>query len=130
MATGPISDGVEGLFLLDFLSGEVQCWVPNPRTGQLGGLYKHNVLVDLGMEAGSATKPSFVMVTGAFNIRTGFGGTMRPAECLLYVGDVNSGAWVAYGIPWDRTVANFGAMQAGKFVKYGQGKARELAIRD
>ncbi|MFM7845565.1 MAG: hypothetical protein ACKOBW_12235 [Planctomycetota bacterium] len=130
MCTGPIYEGIEGLFILDYLSGEIQCWVPNGRSGMLGGLYKHNVMVDLGVEAGSNNKPSFVMVTGAFSLRSGFAGNVRPAECVLYVGDVNTGAWVAYMIPWDRTIANMGSMQAGKLVKVGGGRCRDLAIRD
>lgn len=130
MCTGPIYEGIEGVFFLDFLTGEVQCWVPNARSGLLGGVYRHNVLLDLGVEQGSNVKPSYVMVTGGFALRTGFQGNVRPAECVLYVADVNTGAWVAYMIPWDRTAANFGAMQAGKLLKVGGGKARELAIRD
>ena len=42
IATGDIADGVEGVFFLDFLTGELQCRVINRRTGQLGGQFRQN----------------------------------------------------------------------------------------
>src|SRR5688572_8028363 len=40
MATGLIDDGVEGLFCLDYLTGDLSCFVVNPRTGAPGGVFK------------------------------------------------------------------------------------------
>lgn len=50
MATGPIDDTVEGLFCLDFVTGDLTCYVLNPRTGRGAGLYKTNVTADLAPE--------------------------------------------------------------------------------
>ena len=44
MATGDISDGVEGLFCLDFLTGDLSCFVINPRSGAPGGLFRTYVV--------------------------------------------------------------------------------------
>ena len=39
MATGPVDDAVEGLYCLDFVTGDLTCYVLNPRTGLAAGLY-------------------------------------------------------------------------------------------
>lgn len=130
ICTGPIAEGMEGVFLLDFLTGELQCMVPNARTGALGGLYKHNVYADLKVEAGTNKKPQFLMVTGTAQFRSGAVSTTRPAGCILYVADAQSGNWVAYSLPWDSSIASGGGAQGGKFIPIGAGRARELAIRD
>ena len=40
MATGLVDRQrlVEGMFILDHLSGRLQCWLVNPRTGEIGGI--------------------------------------------------------------------------------------------
>lgn len=129
MCTGPIADGMEGVFFLDFLSGDLQCLVPNARTGSVGGAYKYNIMADLGIEAGATKKPQFLMVTGLAQFRTG-GGDIKPADCILYVADAATGNWVAYSLPWSRTTAVSGAPQRGTLLKVGFGKARELELRN
>src|SRR5262245_11062368 len=52
VATGFIEHGVEGIFVLDFVSGDLTCGVLNPRTGQMAGLFKRNVANDLGVVQG------------------------------------------------------------------------------
>ena len=50
IATGYIADGIEGCFFLDFLTGDMQCWVINGRTGGQGGYFVQNVVADLGVD--------------------------------------------------------------------------------
>jgi hypothetical protein len=108
MCTGAIADGMEGVFFLDYLTGDLQCMVPNARTGRVGGAYKYNVMADLNVEAGAEKKPQFLMV----------------------VADATTGNWVAYSLPWSRQLAATGAPQGGTLLKIGAGKARELALRN
>jgi hypothetical protein len=129
MCTGPIADGMEGVFFLDYLTGDLNCMVPNARTGLVGGAYKHNIMADLNIEAGATKKPQFLMVTGMSAFRA-TSGDPRPAECILYVADAASGNWVAYSLPWSRALAATGAPQRGNLIKIGGGKARELVIRE
>jgi len=129
MCTGAIADGMEGVFFLDYLTGDLQCMVPNARTGRVGGAYKYNVMADLNVEAGAEKKPQFLMVTGLAAFRT-TGGDPRPADCILYVADATTGNWVAYSLPWSRQLAATGAPQGGTLLKIGAGKARELALRN
>lgn len=127
MATGPIDEESEGLYVLDYLTGDLHCWVMNPRTGKFGGAFKHNVWVDLGTPKTKNTK--YVMVTGAANFVRG-GSTARPATSVLYVGDAVTGVVAAYNIPWDRSAFASGRSQSGGFVKLDMGQARNIVIRE
>lgn len=127
VATGPISDGVEGVFFLDFYTGELQCWVPNPRTGALGGRFQHNVIADLGVERGK--KPRYLIVTGQASFRSG-GGAIQPAESVVYVVDANTGRFAAYTLPWNRNLAASSvAAQFAPMALLGKGSARNVEIR-
>src|SRR5688572_27730834 len=69
IATGPIDGDVEGLFTVDYLTGELQCFVINARTGGLGGWFKTNIASNL--EPAKGKKPSYLIATGAFNAKSG-----------------------------------------------------------
>ncbi len=125
LATGPIHQDVEGLFVLDFLTGELQCSVLNPRTGQLGGLYRHNVVQDLGVEAGK--QPSYLMVTGVANMRNS-AGNFTPAKSVVYVADANTGAYAAYLLPWNRAASQYNFAQANPMILMGRGSARSIVV--
>lgn len=125
IATGPIQDGVEGFFVLDFITGELTCSVLNPRTGAMGGAYRANVVADLGVEQGK--QPQYLMVTGAANFRTQ-GGNVTPAESVVYVADANTGRYVGYWLPWNRTAAQYNFTQASPMVVLGTGSARNIQL--
>jgi hypothetical protein len=124
LATGPIDDGVEGLFVLDFITGELQCSVLN-RNGQLGGLYRHNVVGDLGVQQGK--QPKYLMVTGQANFRYS-GGSIRPAESVVYVADANTGSFAAYMLPWNRTASQYNSAQSNRMILLGKGAARRIEV--
>lgn len=125
IATGPIQDGVEGFFVLDFITGELTCSVLNPRTGAMGGAYRANVVADLGVEQGK--QPQYLMVTGAANFRTQ-GGNVLPAESIVYVADANTGRYVAYWLPWNRQAAQYNFAQASPMMVLGTGSARNIQV--
>ncbi|MDG2184769.1 MAG: hypothetical protein P8K79_03760 [Mariniblastus sp.] len=103
MATGLIDtdDNVEGLFVLDRLSGNLQCWVLNGQTGGIAAIYSARPADDMGLEKGGDV--DYVMTTGRMNFqRAGRVGNMVPAGCVCYVGDGNSGNVVGYSIKFNR----------------------------
>jgi len=122
MATGPIDGDIEALFMLDYLTGELTCSVIHTRTAQFFTQFKYNVIQDLGVQQGK--QPDYVMVTGqaAFVGRTGGN---SPASTVVYVADGNTGNFAAYGIVWNRTIAQSGA-PTGAFTPLGKGMARAL----
>lgn len=123
LATGPVADGVEGLFILDFITGELTCSVLNPRTGLMAAGFSANVVADLGVQQGK--QPNYVMVTGQADFRVQ-GGNIRPAQSVVYVADTNTGRWVAYWLPWNRQAATWNFAQAFPMMKLGQGMARNI----
>lgn len=129
MATGRIDEDVEGVFILDFLTGDLHCWVINPRALGQGfiGQYKQNILADLGLEKGKS--PDYVLTTGGVTAVRG-AGAERPAQCVVYVGDGNSGNVVAYGLPWNPTLKAAGRAQGGPMVRLAVGKARPTLEAD
>lgn len=126
MATGLIADGVEGVFFLDFLTGDLQCWVMNNRTGQMGGHFKHNISRDLGIIQGKT--PRFLMVTGVAPMTRGSSG-IRPADCIVYVADAKSGNFAAYALPFNRNAFNANAPQIAPMKLIGKGSARNIEFR-
>jgi hypothetical protein len=127
IATGPIDDEVEGLFCLDFLTGELQCFVLNTRGRGLAGWFKTNVVKDMPVEKGK--KPTYVLATGSVASRGSYGNA-RPAASVIYVADANSGVWAAYTFGWAKGAASAGVAQAQEMQLVFAGKARSLEIRE
>jgi len=124
IATGHVDDDVEGLFTLDFLTGDLQCLVVNPRNGALGGWFKTNVASVLSVEKGK--KPSYLLVTGTINVAGGYGG-QRPAASLCYVADANTGEVAAFSFPWAKAMTSAGVAQANEMKLIGKWKVRNIA---
>jgi hypothetical protein len=127
MATGPIDEDVEGLFILNALTGDLQCSVMSIRTGRFAGLFRTNVLNDLGLDP--AKRPSYLMTTGQIAFPRG-PGAARPAFSIVYVLDTTSGNFAAYGLPWRRDMANTGRPQAGPLTLQDVGQGPTAVIRE
>jgi hypothetical protein len=127
IATGFVADGIEGIFFLDFLSGDMQCWVISGRTGQTGGYFVQNVVADLGVEAGRKN-PRYLMVTGQAPMQRGTS-AMRPCDSLVYVADANTGNFAVYALPWNRQATSVNRPQQAPMVRIFAGSARNLEIR-
>lgn len=125
IATGYIDEGVEGIFMLDFITGDLTCQVLNPRYGTLGGVFKQNVVLDLGVEQGK--QPKYLLVTGGLEVKQNIS-NLRPAKSIVYVADSNTGHYVAYMLPWNQQIANAGGAQAAPMVAVGRGTVRNIAV--
>lgn len=125
IATGYIDEGVEGVFLLDFITGELTCQVLNPRFGTLAGLYKRTVSQDLGVVQGK--QPKYIMVTGHLKSRQNVS-NVRPAESIVYIADANTGRYVAYILPWNKAALNQNVPQASQFLPIGSGTIRNIEV--
>ena len=129
MATGLIDGNVEGLFLLDHVSGTLQCWVMSPKTGAVGGYYRANPGQDLAA-AGKTGQPEYMMVTGNFFF-SGNSGNAGLGQSICYVGDASTGNVVGYGLVYDKQGIKRGVMQKGIMKLVCKGTARmEAATRD
>ncbi|WP_425615931.1 hypothetical protein NA78x_005866 [Anatilimnocola sp. NA78] len=126
MATGRVDDQVEGLFTLDFITGDLQCFVLNPRIGKFVGWFKTNVTTQLPVEKGK--KPSYVMTTGTWE-PVGASTNQRPAGCVVYVADANTGMFAAYTFPWVKGAASSGVLQSTPMIPLDGNKARNIVLR-
>jgi hypothetical protein len=125
IATGPIDEGVEGIFVLDFITSELTCQVLNPRFGKVGGLYRCNVAADLGIEQGK--QPKYLLATGYLEVKQNIG-NVKPAHSVVYVADVNTGRYVAYILPWNKMAATNYQPQAAQMQLVGGGSARNIIV--
>jgi len=127
IATGPVDEDVEGLFTLDFLTGDLHCFVMNPRGGGIAGAFKINVANDLEVQKGK--KPNYLITTGQFNFSASYN-NFKPAKCLVYVADGNSGDIACYTFPWSSTVTSSGGLGTMlPMTLVYKGKTRTVAIR-
>ncbi|MDP1564366.1 MAG: hypothetical protein Q8M16_23550 [Pirellulaceae bacterium] len=129
LASGMVSDGVEGIFALDHQTGTMFCWVLDPRTMVLMAEYATNVPVQLGLGIGGEF--DFVMTTGMLPNRAGQAGNARPAQCVVYVAEGNSGKVGGFSFSWAQPMAARGAGQQGPMKLVFAGTVRNpLATRD
>jgi hypothetical protein len=129
VATGWVDNDVEGVFVLDHLTGNLQCWVLNSRSGEIGGLYRGNVLEALGVQGKSDL--DFVMVTGRFDFTNFRQGNYKYAPSICYVGESSSGKIVGYGFTFDPTMEARGEPQMGDLIPIANIPFRdETILRD
>ncbi|MCA9189236.1 MAG: hypothetical protein R3E01_06365 [Pirellulaceae bacterium] len=126
-ATGPVSEDVDGLFLLDYLTGELQCLALSRQTGTFTARFNINVFAHLGIDR--SKRPNFLMLTGTVAFPRGTT-PARPAESVVYVVDANTGHYAAYGIPWREEMYDRNMPQQGQLRFLQGGIARSAAIRD
>ena len=125
IATGPVSDDAEALFLLDHDTGLLQCRVLYPRMGQFLGSFQVNVAESLGTGGSGG---SYLMLTGNANLPRS---SNRPAAgVVVYVLDTESGNFVAYGIPFNSSFVPSGRPQQGVLVPLATGSASGVIDRD
>jgi hypothetical protein len=123
IATGEVELGLEAVYFLDMITGELTGYVMNQNNGKFTTVYKHNVLNDMG----ELKKPKFLMVTGSAGLRQGVGG--RIGRSLVYVAEMNSGKFLAYAVPWAPARAATNLPTAAPFVLLDGGVFRNAAIR-
>jgi len=106
VCTAPIDGAIEGVFILDFETGDLTGGVLNQNTSKFGVSYRTNVLKDLGFKPGKVKNPKFLLVPGVASFAGAAGSRMAPS--VLYVTDAATGVTVAYGIPYNAQQAAAG----------------------
>jgi hypothetical protein len=103
VCTAPVGDDMEGVFILDFETGDISGGVLNQNTAKFTVGYRHNILRDIGFKPGKVKNPKFLLVSG----QVAFLGpeANKLGQSVLYVTDVATGVTAAYGVPWTTTAA-------------------------
>ena len=129
IATGPIVEGIEGVFFLDFVTGRLSGGVMNPKTlSPLGAFGYDSVYRDLGISESGAKNPKLLMATGTTNVKN-FVGNVTLADSILYIADTSTGNYACYGLPWNKQALNWNAFQPSGMILLGTGCARSAKIR-
>jgi hypothetical protein len=126
ISTGLVDDGIEALYFLDFLTGDLRAAVVSRRHGEFTGFFQYNVLGDFN-QIGDA--PKFLMVTGEADLPRGRGPT-QIGKSLVYVAEATSGQVFAYTLPFNSTLNAAGKNQVGTFLRVGGGSFRDAFVRD
>ncbi|MCX7388865.1 MAG: hypothetical protein NTX48_19545 [Planctomycetales bacterium] len=87
---------LEGVFVLNHLTGVLTGAAINTQTGKFGYKYLHNVAADFQTST-KTPEPKYAIVTGTAALRTT--GGVQPSWGVIYVGELSSGAVIAYGFP-------------------------------
>ncbi|TWU38945.1 hypothetical protein Q31b_40230 [Novipirellula aureliae] len=125
MATGPVSDDAEGLFLLDHNSGLLQCNVIYPRAGRFMASFSAQV----GEALGAGGKGGqYLMMTGLAEFRQSSATPAAPS--VVYVLDTATGNYACYGIPFNRVLVNSNRPQQGVMQLIATGTANPVITRD
>ncbi len=127
MATGEMDSGLEAVYVLDALTGEIQGAVLNPQTRTFtGGFSYSNLMKDLGLE--QIKNPKFVMVTGIAETRQGARGT-KLGRSVIYVAELSSGSVAAYGAQYDPAKISSGTKFNYTLTPLDRFKFRQNVIR-
>lgn len=126
IATGMVDNLVEGLYFLDYLTGDLVGAVINPKTGKFNAKFTYNIAQDF---AGSARNARYLMVTGLANMPRGRAG-YQPASSIVYIADANTGQVGAYIMPWNSSMQAAGKPQTGVFQVLDMAQFRSTVIRD
>jgi hypothetical protein len=127
IATGLVDAGVEGLYFLDYLTGELKAAVINPKTGLFSAFFQYDIRQDFGATAGGS--PKYLMVTGLVDMPRGRAGFQLARSCV-YIADANSGQVAAYVMPWNSSMMAAGKPQTGTFQRLDMKQFRTTMVRD
>jgi hypothetical protein len=126
IATGLVDNGVEALYFLDYLTGDMRAAVINPKTGRFNSFFTRNIAADFG---GAGRSTGYLMVTGFADMPRG-ANNFQFAQSIVYVADVTTGSVAAYTIPWNSSMQAAGATQYGQFQPLDVRMFRQQVIRD
>jgi hypothetical protein len=84
ICTGLVDDGVEALYFLDYLTGDMRAAVINPKTGRFNSFFTRNIAADFG---GAGRGTGYLMVTGFADMPRGVN-NFQFAQSIVYVADV------------------------------------------
>jgi len=126
IATGLVDDGVEALYFLDYLTGDMRAAVINTKTGRFNSFFTRNIAADFG---GAGRSTGYLLVTGFADMPRG-ANNFQFAQSIVYVADVTTGSIAAYTIPWNSTKQASGITQYGQFQPLDVRQFREQIVRD
>ena len=127
IATGLAEDGVEALYFLDYLTGDLKAAVIQPFFGRFMAYYQYNIVNDFG--GAKLKNPNYLMVTGHVNVPR----AARPVQLggsLIYVAEATTGIVAVYAIPYNTSLSAARKEQKGTFILMDKQPFRTIIERD
>jgi len=93
------SSNAEGVFVLDFLTGQLTGGIINARSGKFQYTYSRNVAADFNIDANA--EPHYAIVTGQATLPNA--GRIQNAQAVVYVAELSSGRVAAYAFPYQQS---------------------------
>lgn len=128
VATGMVGKGLEAVFFLDFLTGDLKATVVDERRGGFNAFYEYNIAADFNL--GTVKNPKYLMVTGLALDARGRGAGSQLGQSIVYIVEATSGQVAAYGLPWSPSHAASGKPQRGTFIPLAKSSLRNTFVRD
>ncbi len=125
VVTAELEPGQEGIYYLDYQTGDLAAAFLHPRTGKFINLYKHNILKDFA----DAKTPKFMMVSSSTPMIFPQG-NIRPSVGIVYIVEVTSGLACAYTAPYATNRESIPAPTNESLRLVDKIKFRSTAIRD
>jgi hypothetical protein len=126
IATGLVDTGVEALYFLDYLTGDMRAAVINPKTGKFNSFFTRNIAADF---QGAGRNTGYLLVTGTVDMPRGTS-KFQFARSIVYVAEASTGQVAAYTIPWNSSLQAAGTTQYGEFQPLDVKAFRTAFIRD
>lgn len=124
ICTAELEPGYEGIYYLDYQTGDLSAAFIHPRTYKFTNLYKYNILKDFA----DAKTPKFMMISGSSPMI--YTQNLRPSNGIVYVVEVTSGIVCAYAAPYLTNRESNPAATNGELKLVDKGKFRSQAIRE
>ena len=124
MCTVPVAPGeTEAVFVLNHLTGVLVGAALNNTTGRFSHHYLRTVAADF-QTAGGNGEPRYAIVSSSSNLRAA--GASQPANGVLYIGELTSGAVIAYGFQMPRGQGTVGPIEVLKidFFRFSEAAGR------
>jgi hypothetical protein len=91
-----INDPMDGVFVLDFLTGQLRGATINRQIGKFTNFYTANLARDFNVDP--KAQPHYALVSGYSQLASQRGLTF--ASGMIYAGELSSGKIIAYAFPW------------------------------
>lgn len=127
ICTAPMDADVEGVFVLDSVTGDLKAAVLNVQTRRFNTLFEYNVVHDF--PGPNAKNPHYRIVSGVADIRQVITAGQL-ARAVIYVAEAASGQIVAYGVPWLPGRASAVVPYKGTLIPLDRWQYRTTAVRD
>ncbi len=124
MCTGQVEDEMEGVYLLDFITGDLRGAVLGINTRTFLTVYQHNVSADFG----NVKNPKYLMISGTADVRRQM--AVPIGGSVIYIAEMTSGRLACYAVPWVPGRSNFNTPLKSDFLLLDGFKFRNAPIRN